>query len=187
MNAKNIIIFGLGFAAGAVTSAVYLKDKFAQIAQEEIDSIKEAYGMQSASHENPVTDNKPDFEADMASYEKTVENSGYTNYTEISTKNKPGKKNNKNVEKTETDIEVINPNEFGDILDYDQIELTYYSDGVLCDNRDELVEDIEATVGLDFATHFGEYEDDAVHIKNDKLKAYYEIIRDNRKFAEVIR
>lgn len=45
--------------------------------------------------------------------------------------------------------------------------------------------DIEDTVGEDFAEHFGEYEDDSVFIRNDRLRCDYEILRDNRSFSDV--
>ena len=48
------------------------------------------------------------------------------------------------------------------------------------------VEDIENVVGLDFADHIGEYEDDAVHIRNERLRCDYEILRDLRKYSDVL-
>lgn len=68
---------------------------------------------------------------------------------------------------------------------YAQINLTYYADGTLADDEDDILEDIEETVGLDFASHFGEYEDDTVFIRNDRLRCEYEIQRDNRTYKEV--
>ena len=79
---------------------------------------------------------------------------------------------------------VISPDEYGD-CDYTTISLTYYSDGVLADDEDEIVEDIDNTVGADFAEHFGDYEKDSVHIRNDRRKCDYEICKDNRSYSAV--
>lgn len=84
---------------------------------------------------------------------------------------------------------VISPEEFG-IYDeeYERISLTYFSDGILADdaNNELSKEEIEDLVGLDSITHFGEHEDDAVHVRNDRLKTDYEILRDLRTYEEVV-
>ena len=66
------------------------------------------------------------------------------------------------------------------------IKLTYYSYGVLTDKNDQKVEDVDNTVGSDAANHFGEYEDDAVYIRNDRLKSDFEILRDYRTYADIV-
>ena len=80
---------------------------------------------------------------------------------------------------------VIPPEEFDDSDEYAKLSLTYYSDGVLADENDEIVDDINETVGADFANHFGEYEDDSVFVRNNRLKCDYEILRDNRSYSDV--
>lgn len=79
---------------------------------------------------------------------------------------------------------VISPDEFGECLEYEQITLTYYADDVLADDRDEIVD--RRVVGLDALSHIGDYEPDAVHIRNDILKTEYEILVDHRKYSDVI-
>lgn len=78
---------------------------------------------------------------------------------------------------------VIPPDEF-DMEDYDTCSLTYYSDGILADENNDIVEDVEDTVGEESLTHFGEYEDDSVFVRNDKLKIDYEILLDIRRYEE---
>ena len=79
---------------------------------------------------------------------------------------------------------VIAPEEFGEMDGYNTISLTYYADNVLADDIDELVEDVDETVGLDSLNHFGEYEDDSVFVRNDRLRSDYEILRDNRTYED---
>ena len=64
---------------------------------------------------------------------------------------------------------IITPEEFGSQYDYDPVSLTYYADGVLTDDNNEEVDDISDIVPVDFADHFGEYEDDSVYVRNDRL------------------
>ena len=80
---------------------------------------------------------------------------------------------------------VIAPEKFMEHDDYDTISLTYYSDNVLADEDNEIIEDVEGVVGEDSLNHFGEYEDDAVYVRNDARKVDYEILLDQRKFSEI--
>ena len=80
---------------------------------------------------------------------------------------------------------IIRPDEFGEYDDYDTISLTYYADHILTDEDDEIVEDIEDKIGFDALSHFGEYEEDSVFVRNDRIKCDYEILLDQRKYSEV--
>lgn len=81
---------------------------------------------------------------------------------------------------------VISPEEYEDYnTDYDDISLTYYADGILADDMDEIVEDPDNIVGPDFMNYFGKYEEDTVLIRNDRLKCTYEILRDRRTYEAV--
>lgn len=80
---------------------------------------------------------------------------------------------------------VIPPNEFGNSDMYDIQELHYYEPdaenprGVLTDGWDPLTdEELTAAVGNDYYTHFGEYEDSRVIIRNDERRMEYEIVKE---------
>lgn len=47
-------------------------------------------------------------------------------------------------------------------------------------------DEIEETVGKGSLTHFGEYEPDSVFVRNDRLKVDYEILMDQRTYAQVL-
>ena len=72
----------------------------------------------------------------------------------------------------------IDPDDFGDIDDYDTVYLTYFADGILAyDDTEETIDtyDLPETVGNDFKEGFGEYSDDTVWIRNNKTKIDYQI------------
>ena len=96
-------------------------------------------------------------------------------------------KDGKGVEKPVKDDApyVITPEAFAEYEEYDTVSLTYYDDGVLADEDDNIIEDVEGMVGVDSLTHFGEYEDDSVYVRNDRYKCDYEILRDQRKYSDV--
>ena len=63
------------------------------------------------------------------------------------------------------------------------ISLTYYSgNGVLVDDNEEQVDNVEELVGEGSLKHFGEYEDDSVYVRNDERKCDYEILLDESNY-----
>lgn len=186
MSKLNFAMFLSGATVGAVGAWFYCKRYYEQIAQEEIDSVKAAFAEKKFNPKKIETEDDNKKKADMAklkpdlvNYAAKLQEHGYTNYSAHSEKN--------TVEEDENMAYgpyVISPEDSGE-SDYTQINLTYYSDGTLADDEDEVLEDIANTVGIDFASHFGEYEDDTVFIRNDRLKCEYEIQRDNRTYEEV--
>lgn len=182
---KCSLAFVGGAAVGAAVAWKLLESKFEKFAQEEIDSVKEALLNRNKDSE-PVEKESDDSPKPVTTSRSSLD--GYhrpddkerVDYSSIRTSD---------VAKKMADVEkprVITPDEFGEYYDYETIGLTHYSDGVLTDESDEVVDDVESTVGADYADHFGEYEEDAVHIRNDVRKCYYEILRDYRKYSDVV-
>lgn len=81
---------------------------------------------------------------------------------------------------------VIDPGEYGDFEDYTAISLTHFADGVLVDDAGDILtkEEIDESVGPDYADYFGVYDDDLVVIRNDARCADYHIERDLRNSSE---
>lgn len=173
---KYAFVFIGGAAIGSVVSWKLLKTRYERIAQEEIDSVKEVF---SRRHEETAVEE-----------EEEVETGNFSDYeAEVRAYNSAEVKKVKTVERALADEKpyVIPPENFGEIDEYEKISLTYYSDRVLVDECDELVEDVEDTVGFDSLTHFGEYEDDSVYVRNDRLKCDYEILWSLKRYSEVVK
>lgn len=67
--------------------------------------------------------------------------------------------------------------------------LRYYEeDDVLCDDRDQAVEDKEATVGLENLEAFGRMSQDEniVYIRNERIKAIIEVTRETGRYAHIV-
>lgn len=183
MNSKaiNIVMFVLGAAVGSVITRRYVKKKYEQIAQEEIDSVRKVFSNKesgTAIKVDPVQ--AKDEKTDLAEYVAQLEKERYINYSGINTEEKERKP-------MAGKPYVISPEEFGEYEEYERISLAYYADHVLADENDELIEDVENVVGLESLTHFGEYEDDSVFVRNDRLKCDYEILMDQRTHSDVIK
>lgn len=178
---KNIVIFIAGAGSGVAISWKLLKTKYEQISREEIASVKEVYSRKENKIKEVLKDLDDEQEnvvdkKEVKNYSKITENLGY-----VSTQTeKEAKEETKLVEKPY----VIPPDEF-DELDYDTVTLTYYADKVLVDEYDNRIEDVESLIGEESLTHFGEYEDDAVYVRDDIHEIDYEILLDIGTYAEV--
>lgn len=180
----NLIAFAAGAAIGSAVTWKLVKTKYERIAQEEIDSVKEVFLNRRASTSEEDTIEEKFVEAtpvvkqvDIVAYANKLKDMGYTNYGG----------NGKTAPETEKMAPyVIKPEQFGDEMDHETISLNYYADGVLANDWDEVIVDVAGTVGLDSLNHFGEYENDTVFVRNDELKRDYEIMRDTRKFVDVV-
>ncbi len=173
---SNVLLFAAGAAIGSAVTWKLVKDKYERIAQEEIDSVKETFAARKPIE--PVEDEPETVEPretisqkpDLYEYAKRLE--GYRDQLtseEVAAMDKP---------------RVIRPDEYGD-GDNELVSLNYYADGVLTDDWDNPIEDVEGTVGVESLTTFGKYEEDSVFVRNDKQKIDYEILRDSRNFADI--
>ena len=193
---KNVVMLISGAAIGALTTYLFLKNKYEKIAQEEIDSVKEVFSKRdnepAANDISNIEDNDIRMKARAAkSKPAVVEYSSMLrkmDYTSYSGETKPAPEIEKDEDETlgYAPPYVISPEEFSDSEDYETISLTYYADQVLADDCDELVEDVENTVGFESLGTFGEYEDDSVFVRNERLMCDYEILKDQRKYSDVI-
>jgi hypothetical protein len=63
--------------------------------------------------------------------------------------------------------------------------LTYYSDGVLTNDWDEVIENIEGTVGEANLKEFEKSDNDDMYVRNDEVELDYEINKDTRRFVDI--
>lgn len=176
MNSKmiSILAFAAGAAVGSVATWKLVKTKYERIAQEEIDSVKEVFSRKAEREKEIEQPDEQEKEVERAVYNDTLVSAGYTYHPDII----------KEEEVKVLHAYVIPPEEYGEGDGYNLQELTYYADGVLADDWYEVV-DIEETVGKDALTHFGEYEDDSVYVRNDDLMIEYQILLDTRRYADI--
>lgn len=176
----NFIFCAVGAAVGSLVTWKLTQEYYKKLADKEIADVKEAYDrvFKIAMKDEPAEEEEyQPTENDIRENASIIENQGYTQYSNIITE--------KDVKKVERPY-LITPEEFSELYDYETISLIHFADGVLTDDQYELVEDVDDVVGSDYAEHFGEYEDDSVYIRNDRLKADFEILRDLRTRSEAI-
>ena len=207
-------IFVAGAAAGAFATYSVLKTKYDALLDERIDEIEARYEKrldrmiqkyeeetlgedqdECEEESTPVktanavkTEEKPN----IVNYHRIIDNNGYTNYSD-SEKDEDYERQSRIVRKDgETDSYpyVISPEELGDMDDYEVVSITAYNDGFLAyDGRNTILdtEEIELKIGKENLDRMGEYEEDAVHVRNDDEKIDYEIIRSYENYCDLFR
>lgn len=190
---KQLIIFAAGLAVGAGVGWYFTKGKYEAKADEEIADVVNRFSGNAEEPVDKVVDpikedyinpkdlsdanlNKPA----ILDYAEVLQKENYVDYSNS------GREESKKKAKKKGPVS-IHPTELGEEEDYDIITLRYFDDGVLAyDETLQEVEDVKGSVGANFASHFGEYEEDAVYIKNEKKGLYYEILRDERLYTDAV-
>lgn len=174
---KNVLIFSLGAAAGSLVAWRVTKTKYEQYAQNEIDAYK-AY-VKNKDSEKPaetVIENVEEPKNEPNEIESLVPKDILDAY-------RSGEYKKEDYNKVKEPY-VISPEEYGTLDGYECVSLTHYADGVLTDDHDNVIENPDDIVGDDYASHFGEFEDDSVFIRNEDERRDYEILRDLNAFED---
>lgn len=185
------LAFVAGGVCGVLGTKTYFEDLYRRQYEEDLESVKKVWTYKKPAEEDvkeddePVLDKEPR-ENEMYQYAKILQKKGYTNYSDTP------------VDTSEmTAPEVYTPPENykdpypipPDILGsdgYDQITLFYTEDKVLLNEDDTKVDNIEDVVGLDSLNHFGEYEEDVLYVRNERLRTDYEVLMDPRTYSQVL-
>lgn len=186
---SKVLLFISGACVGSVVTWKLVEKKYQQIAQDEIDSVKEALGFVNEPMKEDEPEDKDDeddednrFDRDTESAKEELANickeQGY-DYNGIS--KKEGEE-----EMAENKPYVISPEEF-DENGYKTKTLFYYNDDTVTDDRGKVLSEksIEKLIGKESLTTFGQYESDSVFVRNDDLKTDYEILADERNYHEM--
>lgn len=185
-----VMSFALGAAAGAAGAWYILKTRYEEIAQEEIDSVKQVFKKRldemgskdiSSKSDEPIEEDPEKSDGGDESVEKEVYKQiiDYTGYSATS-------ESDEKKDVPEDRPYVIPPDAVGELVGYDYIELIFFSDNTITDDQYELLENPEDVIGFESLNHFGEYEEDSVYVRNDRLKCDYAILLDERTYEEAV-
>lgn len=203
-NIINVLVFTAGAAIGSAVTWKFLKDKYEKIVQEEIKSVKEVFADRFSDssvepsseesddeiEEDPLSDYRKinwddleDLDPSELEEEYQAEEADKAEYEYLSNIYKEGGADNMPSSEPREPY-IIEPIEFGELDGYKTFELTYYEDGILEDEDYEIVRNPEEILGPDALGSFGEYEDDSVFVRNERLRADFQILKDYRTYDE---
>ena len=188
MNAKIIVAFILGAAAGVASSMLYFKTKYEQKADAEIQEIRDLYAKKTETEEKkegvPVTSNQVSKADDLHATARRVNE--YTKYipkTETDQTEEP--KDGIHVERVDF-APMKNPNppkpylidssDYGQDDNFDPLCWEWYTDGILANENDEIIDDIQEWIG-DGLKVFAETEDNLFWVRNEKYGVDIEVAR----------
>ncbi len=207
-----VLTFIFGAGVGAAAAWYFAKQKYEAISLDERESYKKYYeeqlkklepifpdykneaGESGYAHAEPGTHDditSRDIASmhpacnkkDISEYVKNIKS--YTNYSDRVDEETTSVVNEPVVDLRSETPYVISPDDFGEYDDYNTISLLYFADEILTDDDYSIIENVNDIVGIDSLGTFGEYEDDAVHVRNDRLKCDYEILKDERRFEDI--
>lgn len=182
------LAFVAGAAVGAVAGGLYVKKQAQEEIRKETEAVRAYYkkkqeALPKQESDAPAAEPEPE---ETAKQEPPPQRDGYSRYAaqyQSDEQERPRSGPRK------TQPYVISPEQFDeDPEDYENICLTYFTCGVLADDDDREMSqgEIENAIGPDALTSFGQYEEDTVFVRNDELKAQYEIVRDHRSYEQVV-
>lgn len=185
---RAFIFIGLGFIAGALSAALLIKRKGGKDGTAVPDTPAEEEKAYTREEYASTYKGEPDISRDIVETACDVgmgiidtANSKQIDYTSFSLK-----AGSREADKPVNTPYVISPDEFGESDDYDTLSLIYYSDGVLVDEENMILNDPESYVGSDALDSFGEYLDDAVYVRDDDKMREFEILLDEREYSDTI-
>lgn len=197
MNAKKILAIGFSFVAGGVIGFVIGKAVTNAKCDKIIEAMdKEYYGETKEEAAEEKTEEVLEEETEQRkgirrqqTLSKEMDVRSNSHYNNILSRYK-GEHPKEEIDDSTPPDEgpyVIPPYEMGVMEGFDVLEFTYYEgDDVLLTNLGEIVsmEDRDKMVGEEALNSFGEYEDEAVHVRNIALKTDYEILYDAGRWID---
>lgn len=167
---SKVIIFATGAAVGSLVTWKLVEKKYKQIADNEINEILDRFGGDKESKEKDKEETEEEEDEDKSQYNRIARMCGYAKEEEEMEVDRPY---------------VISPEEYDDPdVGYNCITLFYHNNDVLVDEGDNIVEgrELEELIGRDSLTHFGEYEEDSVFVRNDAKRMDIEILKDDSDY-----
>ncbi len=166
MSNKSIVAFVAGAAIGAYGTWTYAKKYFNDM----IDETVKKYSACEAE-DQPKIESKPETEEEEdepaeeedSDPEKTKYHKAVKEYAKTKDESKKGPY-------------IIDADEFRDGTMDTCVTYSYFEDGVVTDEYDNIVEDVDEAIGEDFVNHFD--DDDVVYVRNEERRCDYEILRE---------
>ena len=175
---KGLLIFAAGAVAGTVAGIGISKRHFEAIAAQEINEVRDYYRKVNKELEEQKEEQKEEqentkkeevVEETIEEYNNIIKHGNYMTTEEIDEEDDYG----------DDEPYIIDPSEFGNNGNYATQTCTYFADGVLVDDVDEVIEDPETLVGNLHVDIFRDFDATSVYVRNDWMKMDFEILKDD--------
>lgn len=180
---KGLLIFAAGAIAGTVAGIGMSKRHFEAIAAQEINEVRDYYRKGNKELADQLVDKTSDIKEEQTEEPEKIE---VTKEEKKEYDNVIKHGNYMTMEEDEEDDYsdddepyIIDPSEFGNNGHYATQTCTYFADGVLVDDVDEVIEEPETLVGNFHVDIFRDFDATSVYVRNDWMKMDFEILRDD--------
>ena len=176
---KGLLIFAAGAVAGTVAGIGISKRHFEAIAAQEINEVRDYYRKankeleeqkEEQKEEQENTEEEEVVEETIEEYNNIIKYGNYVTTEEI---------DDEEDDYSDDEPYIIDPSEFGNNGNYATQTCTYFADGVLVDDVDEVIEDPEKLVGNLHVDIFRDFDATSVYVRNDWMKMDFEILKDD--------
>lgn len=176
---KGLLIFAAGAVAGTVAGIGISKRHFEAIAAQEINEVRDYYRKTNKELEEQKEEQKEEqentkkeevVEETIEEYNNIIKYGNYVTTEEI---------DDEEDDYSDDEPYIIDPSEFGNNGNYATQTCTYFADGVLVDDVDEVIEDPEKLVGNLHVDIFRDFDATSVYVRNDWMKMDFEILKDD--------
>ena len=174
---KGLLIFAAGALAGAFAGARIAKKHYEELAQEEIEDIRAYY--KNREKEEPKEEVEEKVEEKSIEVEEKKEYDNIIKHGNYMTMEEDEENEDDELYDSDDEPYIIDPSEFGNYGHYATQTCTYFADGVLVDDVDEVIEDPDSLVGTYHIDIFRDFDATSVYVRNDWMKMDFEIIRDD--------
>lgn len=174
MTVKDILVFALGVGVGIGASYKFISDKLTAKHEEAIakekESIKKTYSEYYGKNES---EDKKKTEESKEKKEKKAEDNVIKKYKELAAEYSEEVASTV-TESVKDDVYEITDSEYGEI-GYEELDLFYYRNGVLTDDNDEIMEDVEIATSIGSTDILDSRKSDGTYcyIRNDELQIDY--------------
>ena len=179
-----------GVIVGAGATYLYQKNRYEEMIQEEVESLREHMREKESKDKQGMTkDQWEEYKKDEDHKEMKRDKEDLERAEVIITTNSYNSAFNDHKNDIVSKFEkpfVVTPEEFASIPGFDTDTFYYHHDDIISNDNQEMVDDVENILGLsisDIKAQFGVYEDDAVYIRNMELQCDYEILREESDFT----
>ena len=187
---KEVLIFTGGALVGAACTYLAIKGKYERQSKEEIDELRKMYldKCRKVDEIHKLEERKEELKDIIVKTQAKIVND-YLPNSETEEPDEEEDEDEENIFEAERippvehpkDPYTISPDKFAyENRHYDKVTLLYYPQEDVLTNElydyPEDQEDVDMTIGRDALTKFGEFEEDVVYVRNDRIGIDYEVI-----------
>ena len=200
------IVFAIGVGTGFLIAKRLLEDKYAQIAEDEIESVKETFSRRKKKNDSPKENQRMSYEdprpvinpspysAIVRGINSSKSEEAKKNFQIVPSDKEENCEDGEESDKDDSDEDrdptepyLITEDEYmNDNPNFDKSSLYFYSyDEVLCGDDEQPLDDIPNTVGTEFYREF-ENGETIVWIRNESLGQDFEICIVYGSYAQAV-